>query len=70
MLLPLFFYFVGDWRVLFVFNLFVTVLVFVLLFFIPESPRFYISLRKFDEARKAFSRIAFVNKRPSLTSPF
>lgn len=58
MLLPLFYYLVGDWRVLFVFNLFVTILVFVLLIFLPESPRFFISLRKYEQARQAYTRIA------------
>lgn len=51
MILPIFYYLVGDWRILFVFNLFVTVLVFVLLFFLPESPRFFISTGQFDRAR-------------------
>jgi hypothetical protein len=31
-------------------------------YFIPESPKFYISIRKYDEAREAINFIARTNK--------
>ncbi len=70
MLLPLFYYLVGDWRILFFFNLFVTVAVFIMLFFVTESPRYYLSLHLYDKARQTFSRIAAFNNRPEVSSPF
>ena len=36
----------------------------VLLFFMPESPRWLVTVGKLDEARKAFAFIAKLNRKP------
>ena len=64
-LLPLFFYYVGDWRILFWVNTGITLVCFLLvLLLIPESPRFYIGRKDYRGAKRAFRRLAMFNRRP------
>ena len=63
-LLSIFFYYVGDWRILFWFNLALVITCFVIIFaLIPESPRFYMAVGQYDRAREVFKTLAKVNKR-------
>jgi len=42
-------------------NILNTIVGLLFLYFQPESPRFLVSMKRFDEARVAFNRIAKVN---------
>ena len=60
--ISLFFWFISDqWKYLQIPNLlFASVSTFVL-YFMPESPRFLVSQRRFDEARATFKLIGHYN---------
>lgn len=65
-LLPIFYYYIGDWQILFIFNLLLTLFVFALHFWVTESPRYYLARKRFDSARNAFSYIGRINGRDAL----
>ena len=68
--LPLLFYYVRDWRILFYINLGIVSVVLVVYFIvIPESPRFYLSRKDYKKARKAYSKIALYNGREMFDDP-
>ena len=62
------FKYIGDWRIWFYINtgIIVVCLVF-LIFFYPESPRFYTVHKRFDKARTQYNKVAVINKKPPLT---
>lgn len=68
LLLPVYFYFFQDWRGLIWIN---TVIVFgvllVVLFYIPEAPRFHQSHHNFKKAREVYSFLAKRNNRKMFT---
>ena len=60
--ISLFFWFVSDqWKLLQIPNLVLASFGTVCLFFMPESPRFLVSQRRFDEARQVFRYIGLKN---------
>ncbi|XP_065729463.1 solute carrier family 22 member 4 isoform X3 [Phocoena phocoena] len=61
MLLPLFAYFIRDWRMLLLALTVPGVLCFPLWWFIPESPRWLISQRRFREAEDIIQKAAKMN---------
>eukprot|EP00069_Balaena_mysticetus_P013915 bmy_08345T0 len=61
MLLPLFAYFIRDWRMLLLALSLPGVLCFPLWWFIPESPRWLISQRRFREAEDIIQKAAKMN---------
>ncbi|XP_032693470.1 solute carrier family 22 member 4 isoform X1 [Lontra canadensis] len=61
MLLPLFAYFIRDWRMLLLALTVPGVLCFPLWWFIPESPRWLISRRRFSEAESIIQKAAKMN---------
>ncbi|KAB0394354.1 hypothetical protein E2I00_016630, partial [Balaenoptera physalus] len=61
MLLPLFAYFIRDWRMLLLALTLPGVLCFPLWWFIPESPRWLISQRRFREAEDIIQKAAKMN---------
>ncbi|XP_023387668.1 organic cation/carnitine transporter 2 isoform X2 [Pteropus medius] len=62
MLLPLFAYFIRDWRMLLLALTVPGVLCVVLWWFIPESPRWLISQGRFEEAEAIIHRAAKINR--------
>ncbi|XP_055980824.1 solute carrier family 22 member 4 [Sorex fumeus] len=66
MLLPLFAYFIRDWRMLLLALTVPGVLCVPLWWFIPESPRWLISQRRFTEAEDIIQKAAKMNK---ITAP-
>ncbi|XP_054999833.1 solute carrier family 22 member 4 [Sorex araneus] len=66
MLLPLFAYFIRDWRMLLLALTVPGVLCVPLWWFIPESPRWLISQRRFTEAEDIIKKAAKMNK---ITAP-
>lgn len=59
----LYFYFISKWwQYLQIPNMIICISGAICLWFIPESPRFYVSKNKFDKAREAFAVIARVNR--------
>nr|XP_014712269.1 solute carrier family 22 member 4 isoform X2 [Equus asinus] len=65
MLLPLFAYFIRDWRMLLLALTVPGVLCFPLWWFIPESPRWLISQRRFREAEDIIQKAAKMNNVPT-----
>jgi hypothetical protein len=63
----LYFWFIcKNWLYLAIFGCILGVISFFgTLFFIPESPKFLISLKRYDEAREAISYIAKMNGKPA-----
>ena len=52
-----------------VINAILTIIVALLFFFlVPESPRFYVVKRQFDEARTVLNRIAVRNRKQKISS--
>lgn len=69
-LLPLFFYYVGDWRILFYINTAITLVCFLLiLLVIPESPRFYLGRHDYVRAKLQFRKLARMNGKTMFTAP-
>ncbi|XP_043321944.1 solute carrier family 22 member 4 [Cervus canadensis] len=66
MLLPLFAYFIRDWRMLLLALTVPGVLCVPLWWFIPESPRWLISQRRFEEAEDIIQKAAKIN---NITAP-
>ena len=64
-MLPLVYQFGKSWWIVVWFNLGLSLLtLFPLLFLIRESPKFYVSVSKFQEARLVYEHIAKLNKKP------
>ena len=60
--------YIGDWRTWFYMNeAIVAVALLFLIFFYPESPRFYTVHRKYDRARVQYNRVARVNHKPDIS---
>lgn len=60
--ISLFFWFISDqWKLLQIPNLLLATFGLICLFFMPESPRFLVSQRRFDEAREVFRFIGLKN---------
>jgi MFS transporter, SP family, sugar:H+ symporter len=59
-----------QWLYINIFAGFLTALSMVGVFFLPESPKFLITLRRYDEARAAINVITRVNKKEPFTSKF
>ena len=65
LVLPLYFYFFGDWRGLIWINTaFLFLILLLVVFYIPEAPRFYQSRHQFKKARKVYAYLAKRNDRP------
>ena len=64
LLLPIYYYYIGDWRYVMYFNFVVVILSLVLICtIVPESPRFYASMREFAKAREVYERLAKMSGR-------
>ncbi len=62
--LPFFFYYLGNWKLLFLGNIAIVVTCLIIYaVLIPESPRFYLSRHKYRQARDSFATIAKYNQR-------
>lgn len=69
--LPLFYQYGKNWWILYWINLALTVLGLLgLVSFVKESPKFYVSIRKFDKARAVYNHIAETNRKPMFSSKF
>ena len=69
LLLPLFYQYARNWRILYWINLSLTgVSLLVLVFFAKESPKFYVSIHKFEKAKDVYSHIAKVNRNPKFST--
>ena len=68
-LISVMFYFGRDWHYVSYYYLAVLVLLFFVLFLVPESPRFLLSRKRYDKARTVYARIARINKREMFTEP-
>ena len=67
--LPLIHEFGKDWWIVFWIEFGLALSAFLgFLFFVRESPKFYVGTKKFDKARQVYSYIAKVNKRPMFTN--
>jgi hypothetical protein len=59
-----YFYYVSKWwQFLQIPTIVLAIIGFLSLAFMPETPRFYLSQRRFDDARKVFKFIALKNSR-------
>ena len=68
-ILPLFYDYGKNWWILYWINMGITVLgLLVLLFFVKESPKFYVSVRKFEKAKEVYSHIAKTNTKEMFTN--
>ena len=63
----IYFWFISkNWLYLEIFACVLGIISFIgTLFFIPESPKFLISMKRFDEARAVISYIAKINGKPA-----
>ena len=69
--LPLIHEFGKDWWIVFWIEFGLALSAFLgFLFFVRESPKFYIGAKKFDKARQVYSYIAKVNKKPMFINKF
>ena len=69
MWLALVYKYIADWRPWFYFITGVIIICFAgVMFYLPESPRFYISRGRFARARAQYTRVARVNGKPALTA--
>ena len=69
--LPLIYQFGRDWWIVFWISFGLSVFsLFPLLFFIRESPKFYVSVGKFGKGREVYKYIARVNKKPMFSQQF
>ena len=68
-ILPLFYQFAKNWWILYWANMGLTVIgLLALAFLIKESPKFYVSVRKFEKAREVYRHIAKVNRNPMFSN--
>ena len=57
-----YFWFISDqWKFIQIPNLLFAATGTVILYFMPESPRFLVSMKRFDEAREVFKMIGKIN---------
>ena len=69
--LPFYYKYVNTWEYLFIANMVESFLLLILIWALAtESPRFLVTTRRFSLARKAYARIARVNKRPMFDAKF
>ena len=68
-LISVMFYFGRDWHYVSYYYLAVLVLLFFVLFLVPESPRYLLSKKKYERARAVYAKIARINKREMFTEP-
>jgi membrane protein YdbS with pleckstrin-like domain len=59
-----------NWIYINAFGALMTVVSAVGVWFLPESPKYYLSKKRYDEARQSISFIARVNKQKEFTSKF
>ena len=59
----LFVYITKDWMVLYLIVIFMTLLVLLISFLLPESPKFLVNQGRYDEAKAVIDQICYFNKR-------
>lgn len=67
----IYYWFISNWWIpINVFGGLLTLVSMVGVWFLPESPKFLITMKRYDEARAAITIIATVNKQQPFTSRF
>ena len=70
LLLALYYALVPNYQPLFIYNLMLAIVLLLLyITCVPESPRYYISHKKYKHARTVFNQIANRNKKQMFTDP-